>query len=102
MISMNSNKSTSDDNLIKFLSIIADKTNDGFVVLERNDKLPFAVLLKKKKKVDHVFNFFIFCATLGLWSIAWIYISQVSSKAKKILIAIDEDGNPFEEKCYMG
>lgn len=99
---MKSNKSTSDNNLIKFLSIIADKTNDGFVVLERNDKLPFVVLLKKKKKVDHVFNFFIFCATLGLWSIAWIYISQVSSKAKKILIAIDEDGNPFEEKCYMG
>ena len=99
---MNSHKSTIDDNLIKFSSIIANKTNKGFLVLERNDKLPFAVLLKKKKKVDHVFNFFIFCATLGLWSIAWIYITQVSSKAKKILIAIDEDGNPFEEKCYMG
>lgn len=99
---MNSNKSTNDDNLIKFSSIIADKTNNGFVVLERNDKLPFAVLLKKKKKVDHALNFCIFCVTLGLWSIAWIYITQVSSKAKKILIAIDEDGNPFEEKCYMG
>ena len=99
---MNNHKSTSDDNLIIFSSIIASKTNKGFVVIERNDKLPFAVLLKKKKKVDHVFNFFIFCATLGLWSIAWIYIAQVSSKAKKILIAIDEDGNPFEEKCYMG
>lgn len=99
---MNSHKSTSDENLIKFSSIIADKTNNGFVVLERNDKLPFAVLLKKKKKVDHVFNFYIFCATLGLWSIAWIYITQVSSKAKKVLIAIDEDGNAFEEKCYMG
>ena len=99
---MNSHKSTSEDNLIKFSSIIANKTNNGFVVLERNDKLPFAVLLKKKKEVDHVFNFFIFIATLGLWSIAWIYITQVSSKAKKILIAIDEDGNPFEEKCYMG
>lgn len=99
---MNSHKSTSDANLIKFSSIIAHKTNNGFVVLERNDKLPFAVLLKKKKKVDHVFNFCIFCATFGLWSIAWIYITQVSSKAKKILIAIDEDGNPFEDKCYMG
>jgi hypothetical protein len=91
-----------DADLIKFTSILTDKTNNGFVVVERNDKLPYAVLLKKKKKVDHVFNFYIFCATLGLWSIAWIYISQVSSKAKKILIAIDEDGNPFEEKCYMG
>ena len=102
MKNSSSPKNTNDADLIKFTSIINDKTNNGFVVLERNDKLPYAVLLKKKKKVDHVFNFCIFCATLGLWSIAWIYITQVSSKAKKILIAIDEDGNPFEEKCYMG
>ncbi len=89
-----------DEDLIKFSSILANKTNNGFVVLERNDKLPYAILMKSKKKVDHISNFFIFCATLGLWSIVWIYISQVSSKAKKILIAIDEDGNPFEEKCF--
>lgn len=99
---MKSKTNTNKDNLIKFSSIVKDKTNNGFIVLERNDKLPYAVLLKKKKKVDHLFNFWIFCATLGLWSIAWIYTTQVSSKAKKILIAIDEDGNPFEEKCYMG
>ena len=99
---MKNKTNTNNDNLIKFLSIVKDKTNKGFIILERNDKLPYAVLLKKKKKVDHLFNFWIFCVTLGLWSIAWIYITQVSSKAKKILIAIDEDGNPFEEKCYMG
>ena len=88
--------------MIKFTSILDNKTNNGFEGLERNDKLPVAVLLRKKQKVNHVFNFCIFCVTLGLWSIVWIYITQVSSKAKKILIAIDEDGNPFEEKCYMG
>jgi hypothetical protein len=99
---MKSKTCTSDENMIKFSSILDDKTSDGFVVLERNDKLPYAVLLKKRQKVDHVFNFCIFCVTLGLWSVAWIYITQVSSKAKKILISIDEDGNPFEEKCYMG
>lgn len=99
---MKNKTNTNKDNLIKFSSIVKDKTNKGFIILERNDKLPYAVLLKKKKKVDHLFNFWIFCVTLGLWSIAWIYITQVSSKAKKILIAIDEDGNPFEEKCYMG
>ena len=99
---MKNKTNTNKDNLIKFSSIVKDKTNKGFIILERNDKLPYAVLLKKKKKVDHLFNFWIFCVTLGLWSIAWLYITQVSSKAKKILIAIDEDGNPFEEKCYMG
>lgn len=99
---MRSEMNVDNANLMKFSSILEDKTNNGFIVLERNDKLPYAVLLKKKKKVDHLFNFVIFCATLGLWSIAWIYIARVSSKAKKILIAIDEDGNAFEEKCYMG
>lgn len=91
-----------DANLVKFSSLLKGKTNEGFVVVERNDKLPYAVLLKKRKKVNHIYNFAIFCVTLGLWSFAWIYMTQVSSKAKKILIAIDEDGNPFEEKCYMG
>jgi hypothetical protein len=58
--------------------------------------------LKEEKKVDHKLNFLIFCATLGIWSVVWIYITQVSSKAKQILVAIDEDGNAFEENCYMG
>jgi hypothetical protein len=99
---MKSKRSITDQNFIKFSSILRNKTNNGFVVLERNDKLPFAILMKKRQKVDHLFNFCIFCVTLGLWSFAWIYITQVSSKAKKILVAIDEDGNAFEEKCYMG
>ena len=99
---MKSNTSITEENFIKFSSILENKTSHGFIVLERNDKLPFAILLKKRQKVDHLFNFCICCITLGLWSIAWIYITQVSSKAKKILVAIDEDGNTFEEKCYMG
>lgn len=94
--------SLTDENLIKFSSILARKTNDGFVVVERNDKLPYAVLLKKEQRVNHSFNFIICCITLGLWSFVWLYMSKVSSRAKKILVAIDEDGNPFEEKCYMG
>lgn len=91
-----------DENFIKFSTLLNQKTNDGFVVVERNDKLPYAVLLRKEKPVNHSFNFFICCMTLGLWSIVWLYISKVSSRAKKILVAIDEDGKPFEDKCYMG
>ncbi|CAH0335254.1 hypothetical protein FVB9288_00888 [Flavobacterium sp. CECT 9288] len=102
MIHTTSQAESSNANLVKFSNLLKGKTKEGFVVVERNDKLPYAVLLKKKKKVNHIYNFAIFCATLGLWSFVWIYITQVSSKAKKILISIDEDGNPFEEKCYMG
>ena len=78
-------KLKSDQELIKFSSILATKTDAGFVVLERNDKLPYAILIKNPTKVNHIYNFLICCFTLGLWTIPWIYISQVSSKAKKIL-----------------
>lgn len=92
----------SEENFKNFSNIVSDKIHHGFKVVEKNDKLPFAVLLKEEKKVDHKLNFLIFCATLGIWSVVWIYITQVSSKAKQILVAIDEDGNAFEENCYMG
>ncbi|MFE3866712.1 hypothetical protein ACFX5E_01330 [Flavobacterium sp. LS2P90] len=99
---MNISQITSEDNLQKYSNIIANKISNGFVIEERNDKLPFAVLSKDGKAVDHGFNFLICCVTLGLWTIPWIYQTYVSSKEKKILVAIDEDGNTFEENCYIG
>lgn len=86
----------------KFTKTIADKIKNGFVIVERNDKMPFTILIKEGKKVNHKLNFFVCCATLGMWSLPWLYLTQVSSKTKKILIAIDEDGDIFEENCYMG
>lgn len=96
---MKSNPSTNPENLQKYTSHLANKIHKGFVIVEKNDKLPFAVLNKKATKVDHNLNFLIFCATFGLWTLPWIYISKISSKEKNILVAIDEDGNTFEEKC---
>jgi hypothetical protein len=89
-----------DENTVKFSNILREKINKGFVVEERNDKLPFAVLSKKGMKVNHNIHFLFSCVTLGLWSIPWMYQSFVSSREKRILIAIDEDGNAFEDKCY--
>ncbi|MFV5689292.1 hypothetical protein ACM55M_11785 [Flavobacterium sp. ZT3R25] len=97
---MQSNQYINEESLQKFSTIIANKISNGFVITERNDALPFAVLSKDAKAVDHGFNFLLCCVTLGLWSIAWIYLTYVSSREKKILVAIDEDGNTFEEKCY--
>ncbi|UQD56419.1 hypothetical protein [Flavobacterium sp. K5-23] len=88
------------ENLQKFTNILNSKINNGFVIIEKNEKLPFAVLSKKGVKVNHNINFLISCFTLGLWSIPWMYTSFVSSKEKKILVGIDEDGNTFEDKCY--
>ena len=62
-----------------------------------NDELLFAVLSKGGKVVNHSLNFMIFCLTLGLWSFAWLYLTIEATKQKKILVAIDEDGFPFEE-----
>jgi len=97
---MKINHMTNEENLQKFSNIIANKIHNGFIITERNDKLPFAILSKGGKEVDHSFNFLLCCITLGLWSVAWIYLAYFASKEKRILIAIDEDGNTFEEKCY--
>lgn len=87
---------TSEENLVKFTNVLKDKINKGFEIEERNDKLPFAVLSKKRKKVNHHFNLVLSCITLGMWSLVW----RISSKDKRILVAIDEDGNTFVDKCY--
>jgi hypothetical protein len=100
---MNSTKTTqisSADSLLAFKKVIKNKINKGFEIEERNDKLPFAVLFRKGKKVNHKFNLFLFLLTLGLWSPVWVYLCYVSLGEKRILIAIDEDGNTFEDKCY--
>ncbi|CAM2894988.1 hypothetical protein SAMN05444355_105187 [Flavobacterium frigoris] len=91
---------TQEEDRIKFSKILKEKMKKGFVIVERNDKLPFAVLSKKGQKVNHNVNFIFSCATLGLWSIPWMYQSFVSSREKRILVAIDEDGNTFEDKCF--
>ncbi|WP_173838850.1 hypothetical protein [Flavobacterium sp. 14A] len=96
---MNSQLITNDENSKKFSQILKDKLSKGFVIEERNDKLPFAVL-SKKRKINHNIYFVISCVTLGLGSIPWIYKSFLSSKEKRILVALDEDGNAFEDKCY--
>jgi hypothetical protein len=100
MIIMKNQALTLDENRIKFSKIITEKISKGFVIEERNDKLPFAVLSKKGIKVNHNINFVFSCATLGLWSIPWMYKSFISSREKRILVAIDEDGNAFEDKCF--
>lgn len=102
MMIMNISQITSEANLQKYSNVVANKISNGFVIEERNDKLPFAVLSKGATPVYHSLNFLICCVTLGLWIIPWIYQTYVSSKEKKIVIAIDEDGNTFEENCYIG
>ena len=85
-----------------FTKAIANKIQNGFVVIEQNEKTPFTVLYKEGRKVNHSLNFLICCATLGMWSLPWLYMTQVTGKDKKVLVSIDEDGVVFEENCYLG
>ncbi len=95
------NRQTSNDKSLQdFYNKISRKIRNGFTLTEKNDKLPFAVLSREARQINHVFNFVLFCLTLGLWSIVWAYLTYVYAKEKTILIAIDEDGNAFEEICY--
>ena len=90
------------DKLNVFTKVIANKIQNGFVVVERNDKMPFTILYKEGAKINHRLNFLACCATLGMWTLPWLYLSKVVGKEKKILIAIDEEGQIYEEKCYLG
>ena len=60
-----SNQFTDKENLQKYTSVLANKIHKGFVIVEKNDKLPFAVLTKKAVKVDHNLNFLIVVLLLG-------------------------------------
>jgi len=98
---MKSNQPLNQEDLTIFTKSINSKLEEGFILEERNDALPFAVLSKKPKRVNHKLNFKLSCITLGIWSIVWLYLNHIS-KAKKIVVGLDEDGNVFQENCYMG
>lgn len=98
---MTSNQLEKEKNLQIFSKMISTKIRNGFVLEERNDEFQFAVLYKGGKTVNHPFNFVIFCLTLGLWAFPWLYLTIQASKQKKILVAIDEDGVPFVERCLV-
>lgn len=97
---MNHKQYSSDKSLQDFYKRVSSKISTGFIVKERNDKLPFAILSREARRINHSFNFVLFCLTLGLWSIGWLYLTFVYGKEKRILIAIDEDGKTFVESCY--
>ncbi|WDF60023.1 hypothetical protein PQ462_01330 [Flavobacterium sp. KACC 22758] len=90
---------TDEKTLDKFYKIISAKTRNGFVIVEHNEKLPYVVLSKEKKAVKHTFHLLFTCLTFGLWSIVWIYLIITLSRKTSILVAVDEDGNLFEDKC---
>lgn len=98
---MKSNQPLKEENLNVFTKSINSKLEEGYILEERNDMLPFAVLSKKPRRIDHKLNFKLSCCTLGIWSIVWFYLNHIS-KAKKIVVGLDEDGNLFQENCYMG
>jgi len=87
------------ENQDQFHKILSAKTRNGFIITEHNEKLSYVVLSKEKKAINHSFHVFLTCLTFGLWSIVWIYLSITLSQNKNILVAVDEDGNVFEDKC---
>ena len=97
---MNNISNNSEKSLQDFYHRVSTKIRAGFMVKEKNDKLPFAILFREPRSINHTLNFALFCLTLGLWSIGWLYMTFVYGKEKRILIAIDEDGKTFEEPCY--
>jgi Txe/YoeB family toxin of Txe-Axe toxin-antitoxin module len=90
---------TNEKTLDQFNEMIAAKKRNGFVIIEHNEKLPYVVLSKEKKNINHSLHLFLTCITFGLWAIVWLYLIVTLSRKKNILVAVDEDGNLFEDKC---
>ena len=90
---------TTEKDFAKFQKILSAKIQNGFIITERNDKSPYVVLTKKKKQIDSSVHLLLVFITAGLWSFVWLYLIILYKKNKNILVAVDEDGNVFEEKC---
>jgi hypothetical protein len=88
------------NNLTLFYALLSDRIQKGFTIVEQNDKLPYVVLSKEPKAINHKLHLLLSCTTMGLWSVVWICLIIKTSRNKKILVAIDEDGKVFEEKCF--
>lgn len=97
---MNRDQFIKDEDWKNYVSTLSLKVKSGFVIEEKNDKMPFAVLSKVNRKVNHNFNLMMCFITFGLWSFVWGYLCYTSNKKMKILIAIDEDGKTFIENCF--
>jgi NRPS condensation-like uncharacterized protein len=82
-----------------YTSILSSKVKNGFIIEEKNDKLPYAVL-SKEIKINYNLNLLLCFITFGSWSPVWGYLCCFSKRKRKILVAIDEDGKTFVESCF--
>jgi hypothetical protein len=98
---MESYQLINEKNLERFYKMLSAKKRNGFIIIEHNEKLPYAVLSKEKKEINHPFHLFLTMMTFGFWAIIWVYFIVSLSRKNDILVALDEDGNVFEEKCIL-
>jgi hypothetical protein len=88
-----------EENIARFDKLLRDKIKNGFVIVEQNEKLPYVVLSKEKKNPNHALHLLLTMVTFGLWLIVWIYFIVAHSYKQDILVAVDNDGELYEEKC---
>jgi hypothetical protein len=93
--------SSYEDKFQRFSNIISNKTMEGFMVADRNDKALVAVVVKQGDKVNHLLHLLISFLTCGFWVIGWAWFALVKSKEQRIRISIDSNGNLIEEKIKL-
>lgn len=98
---MENSYSSYDEKFQRFSNIISNKTLQGYMVADRNDKALIAVLVKQGEKVNHILHFLISVFTCGLWVIVWLFLVLVKSQEQRIKISIDNAGNVLEEKIRL-
>ena len=96
---MRSHQLNSQADFDKFQQRLSNKIQSGFRIIEQNNKLPYVVLCRERKNIDHSYYLFLSCITVGIWLLVWVYVLINDSQKNQILISLDEDGNVFEDKC---
>jgi hypothetical protein len=86
--------------LQRFQGLVNTILANGFDIIEKNDKLPYVVLSKKTKKVNHKLNLLLCFVSFGLWVLPWFRLCRNASRPLTILIGIDDEGVFFENTCY--
>jgi hypothetical protein len=81
--------------------IVAAKTMEGYVVIDRNEREVTAILSLPPRPTNHVLHAIITFFTCLLWSPIWLLLSIFQRREHRLMVSIDSFGNYLETKAKL-
>lgn len=92
---------TTSDRQHRISSIVTQKTLEGYLVVDRNDRDCYVVLSKPAQAVNHVLHAIVTVFACGLWAPVWLIIALSRKKEERLVISIDHFGNVSYQRNYV-